>query len=139
MKFYDEAIAKIGGFILIGVIMFALMQAMGLGDTFGGVSEISETYQFNGTLGMVDYGHSFFGLGGVDRTTLTFQNGSEIVTFNFNKDLSVNIGQNYTVSYTETTTTYYNVSATRQILFWTVENHRYQNSTTLTVNSVIVS
>lgn len=71
---------------------------------------VTSDESFTGLLGMISYTHSFFNLGGVDSTTLTFQNGSDLVSFKFNKDIAVSVGNNYTVRYQFVEKNYYNLS-----------------------------
>lgn len=93
-------------FLLIGLFTLSFIFAPSGPDP----TIITTTNTFTGTLGMVSYHHTFFGIGGVDATTLSFQNGSNVATFKFNRDLSVIVGNNYTVTYNQTDTRYYNLT-----------------------------
>jgi hypothetical protein len=98
--------------------------------------------QFTGNLGMVSYQHTFFGIGGVSATTLSFQNGTDTASFTFNKDLAVEVGKTYTVSYTQMEVTYYNVSATMFGNSWNpfsmIQWMMYRNNTTINPQSVLL-
>ena len=90
-------------------------------------------YSFNGTLGMVTYTHSWFGLGGVESTTISFKNNTGIAEFTFNKDLPVEIGQNYTVNYKVQTIVYYDVDNSKLFSSW------YQNRTSVIPENILLS
>ena len=99
---------------------------------------------FTGNLGMVSYTHTFFGLGAVGTTTLTFQNGSDVAVFKFNRDLSVTIGNSYTVTYQQKETTYFNAPKFNETtnpfdLFGILFHGGYRNTTEVTPENVILA
>jgi hypothetical protein len=124
---------------LIVVMIFVIVPwAINLAENSNGAELTPTTIitenTFNGTLGMVTYGHSWFGLGGADSSTLSFQNSTSIISFHFNKDLAVTIGQKYEVQYKQTVTTYFNVTKDD---FNSWYGSLYKNSTDISPESVI--
>jgi hypothetical protein len=135
--------AKIGIFVLITFFMFGIVYAPASPEP----TTIIKNVDFTGTLGMVSYEHTFFGIGGVSATTLSFQNGSDVATFKFNKDLSVIVGNNYTVAYEQKEEYYYNFSLPIYPgLQWNwiailrnMGMGQFYNSTTITPQNVILA
>lgn len=110
LGFVKELIVISARFIMfLGLMMFFITGIL-YAPTPPQPTTTTETLTFTGTLGMISYSHSFFGIGGVDKTTLNFQNGSDVATFVFDKDLAVTVGNTYTVTYNETSKIYYNFS-----------------------------
>jgi hypothetical protein len=138
---YDDGMS-LGGWVFTIIVCSLFVVVFLIANPFAALSEnkgelvITETqHVFNGSLGMVTNTHSWFGLGGVDSTTLSFQNGSDIAKFTFNQDLPVQLGLNYTVTYKIKTNIYYNstLSSDSNWLFGA------KNSTIITPLSVILS
>ncbi len=127
----DSGGIGLGGAIIIIVIMTTLailfypfIQAL---STHQEPIVTRANASFNGTLGMVTYNHGWFGIG-TTGTTLSFQNGTDITTFTFDKELPVTMGKNYTITYEIKTVTYYNTTA----------NLWQSNSTTIYPKSIIL-
>jgi len=82
------------------------------------IPEVSETTAaFTAKAVMVEYGNSWFGLGGISSTTLLFQKGDSLIEFKFNEQLDVTTGKAYTVTYNITTTTYFNITGLERSAF----------------------
>ena len=126
-------IGVFGFIILVGIPSLITNVENSNGPELTPTTTVTEN-TFNGTLGMVTYGHSWFGLGGADSSTLSFQNNTSIISFHFNKDLALTIGQKYEVQYKQTTTTYFNVTKAD---FNSWYGNLYKNSTDVSPENVI--
>ena len=123
-------------FLFIGamlVVMWFVFAALPSAQQINPVSNTTKNqYTFSGELGMVTYNHGWFGIG-TTGTVLSFQNGTEILTFTFDKDLPVQMGKNYTVTYQVETITYYGVDNSKLFSSW------YQNRTIITPEKIILA
>lgn len=61
--------------------------------------QVIDKMNYTGTLGMIQYERGWLGLGNIDKTHLTFTDGTQ---FTFG-EITVSIGQNYTVTWEHVT------------------------------------